>query len=1858
MTALVRSTLVLFTFGLLISGCQESSSEFSEPNDFTPYISGFTSGVINSDSRIMIRLTEAVTPQPELEQPIKESLFTFEPTIDGQAIWLDDQTVSFSPAEKLPSGTAYSCEFHLNKIVEVPSEYESFKFGFRTITQHLDVEVQEVQAYSNTDLEWQFIEGLVRTEDLANNQQLENVLEVKQDGKLLPVVWRHEANHMYHHFKIDSVQRTAETEKVVIQWKGAPIGSQDTGALTKEIAPLGEFNLVDIAVNQHPEQCLIIQFSDPLLPNQNLDGLITIEQIKDVNVLIEGNVIRVYPNKKLSGEQLVEIHSGIKNVIGHKLKKGTTSTVQFEATKPRVELLVNKSILPSSNGLSIPFKAVSLKAVDVKVIKVFEKNVHQFLQVNELYGSQQMRRVGRVIRKKTVYLNNDPKMDLRNWQTFQLDLTDLISPEKGAIYRIEVGFRKSHSIFECETDEDILQEEDWDSFEDAQDDVIHEYRYYDDYYWDDYWDYEYDWKERDNPCHDMYYRNQGLASINVLASDIGLIAKEGSNGSWNFFATNLLTAKPLPGTELSVFNYQNQLLAKVTCDDEGKAALKKMDGQAFLLVAAKNKERGYLKLNRGTALSMSKFDISGERIQNGLKGFIYGDRGVWRPGDTLFLGFQLEDVANTLPANHPVTLELRDPQGKLAHKITQNKGKDGVYVFEVATDSEAPTGYWRAKVSVGASYFGKRLRIETIKPNRLKVKMDFGKEHISVADSLLQGALQVNWLHGAPGRNLKARIGVTFHTVRTYFDKYPAYQFDDPIRRYVAEEKIIFDGHVNNEGKAPLNLALDFSRKPAGKLMAYFDSKVFEEGGEFSIDHFQMPYAPYSAFVGIALDEDKRHQRTLETDKNHRFDVVVVDPSGNPLARRKLNYKVYKMSWRWWWERNRDDLSNFVGGQGALPVDEGNLETDSKGQGSFNFKVNYPEWGRYFIRVEDPESGHATGQITYVDWPGWANISSRNTQDGAQMLIFNSDKDNYQVGESCTLTFPSSKGSKALLTIETGDEVLEAHWIDTQEGNTKFSFEIQEGMAPNVFANLTLLQPHSQTANDAPIRLYGVIPIDIEDPDTKLHPNIKMPAELAPEESFTVEVSEKNQRGMTYTIAIVDEGLLDLTRFQTPNPHSHFYAKEALGVITWDMFDQVMNAQNGPQGPLLSVGGDGENTQEGKNKANRFKPVVLHLGPFSVEAGESKKHTFTMPNYVGSVRTMVIARSGEAYGHADKTTPVKKPLMVLATLPRVVGPEEEVVLPVTVFAMDPKIKEVQVTVSHNQLFETISASTQSLKFNGTGDQILPFKLKVSDRNGIGKVEVLAKSGSESAHFDFEIDVRNPNPYSTKADLKILERMEEFSEIIDLIGMEGSNSMSLEISSIPPINLEERLSYLLGYPHGCVEQTASKAFPQIYLEDLAQLSEQQRMRAKINIREAIQRMKYFQQSNGGFSYWPGRRSCNDWGTSYVGHFLLEAEAKGYDLPQGMKANWINYQKEIARNWRRPRSSSGYRHSYEDLMQAYRLYTLALANSPDLASMNRLREQSRLSEPCKWKLAAAYVLAGQSEVAEDLIKGLSTHVTPYRSLTGHYGSNWRDMAIILETLTLMDRRDEAALVLRDVAEQLASGRWMSTQSTAYSLVAIAHFLGEQEKGPLECTVNWNGAEESLLTNLPIYLKELKANKVLGNKLEIKNTGKKLIYARWVNRGQPLHGKEESYANELDLDISYLSTSGEVIDVSRMPQGTDFIAKVTVHNKSPRGALHELALTQIFPSGWEIINQRLSGTPSVNFNSDQSDYQDIRDDRVMTYFNLNSAGKRVYYVRLNAAYLGKYYLPAIGVEAMYDASISAVEKGRWVEVVRTGE
>ncbi|MBA3986827.1 MAG: hypothetical protein H0X63_09725, partial [Flavobacteriales bacterium] len=903
----------------------------------------------------------------------------------------------------------------------------------------------------------------------------------------------------------------------------------------------------------------------------------------------------------------------------------------------------------------------------------------------------------------------------------------------------------------------------------------------------------------------------------------------------------------------------------------------------------------------------------------------------------------------------------------------------------------------------------------------------------------------------------------------TAFKNFPNYIFSDPVRTFEETEIQILKGKLNEDGNINILKNLELGKNSPGMLRANFLTKVFEGGGDFSIDVISKDLAPFSHFVGLQSPKPRAYGSYF-TDENTTFDVATVNEKGEVSGNRQLDVKVFRIEWRWWWSRGQDNLSSYENATVHRPVQEFKITTAANGRSSFNLNIPEEESGRYLIRIIDPKSGHATGRIAYF-YRNWGTRTGGNPES-AKMLLFSADKEKYNVGENAMISFPSGSEGRALISIENGTEVLETRWVETQKGETKTNIAITKEMAPNIYVNISLLQPHEQTANDLPIRLYGVIPLLVEDPSTILEPIVELPAVLKPEEKYTLKVSEKNKKAMTYTIAIVDEGLLDLTRFKTPEIHNAFYTREALGVRTFDMYDYVIGAYSGSVENIYAVGGGDEAAGAKNRKADRFKPVVHYLGPFTLKSGEKKSHTLTMPNYVGSIRAMVIAADNTkaAYGNTEKTVPVRKPLMVLASLPRKLSPGEKFTLPVTVFAMDSKVKNVTLQINTSTGLKAINGNQKSISFASTGEQIINFEYEVLPTTGMQTIDIKATGGGENTSYQIEIDVENPNPITQKVTDLTLNPNGEQQLSFSTYGVVGSNAAYLEFSTLPPMDFTKRMEYLIQYPHGCVEQTTSAAFPQLYLADIFDITLDRKQKIQKNVEAAIHKLNTYQSPDGGLSYWPGEREADAWSTNYVGHFMLEAKRKGFALPVTFLSNWLRFQQNAARQWRSNIASYN-----TELTQAYRLYSLALAGQAELAAMNRLRESKNLSNDAKWRLAAAYALAGQDRVAKELAQSANIDFQPQKYDYHTYGSPFRNRAMALETLVLINDPKQREVSV-SLAKDLSSSRWFSTQETSYALMALAKMVGKNGGKALEVSFIQNGKSNTIKTHQAIAQREI--------------------------------------------------------------------------------------------------------------------------------------------------------------------------------------
>ena len=1545
--------------------------------------------------------------------------------------------------------------------------------------------------------------------------------------------------------------------------------------------------------------------------NATRRGLVELEGARRSYVQVQDTLLRVFFEGR--GENLtLTLDRSLKSAEGETLGNPFVRTFARTEEFPAVEIPLKGNILPDKSKLILPFKAVNLSAVEVRVVKIYEKNVLMYLQDNELGEESSLRRSGRLVYRGDIPL--DASKNLHQWNTHSIDLSDLIKKEPGAIYRIRLSFRLDQSLYGGK--EPMRSLSGPAGTPTREDDKVWDTQ--SSYYWDNDYDWEnYSWEDSDNPEKPSFYMDSDrFPSVQLLASDIGLLAEYADGDKLWLAATDLLTAKPIPGMEMEVFDYQIQSMAKTKTDGKGLAEVT-LPRRPFAVVARHGGSLGYLKISSGAERSLSRFDVGGQVLQQGVKSYIYGERGVWRPGDTLHVTLLLSDKGKNLPEGHPATLELYTPEGQFHTRMVRS-GKDGFFSYSIPTKADDPTGYWNAYFKVGGNTFHKVLHVETVKPNRLKINTRYAS--LLNAGERITVRTAADWLSGGVAADMPVRAEMTLRKGSgSPFAGFEKYTFTDPSSNFSSAEYTLYNAKLSSSGESSVQVDLPAAEGAPGMLSAFIVTSVTEPGGDESFTTETLPYSPYSSYVGVRLPESKNDY--LDTDKDQTVSLAVVDATGKRVRGHKVEYAVFKVGWNWWWDNPGGDLDSYVNGNSVTKLAGGTVTSSADEDASFSMREEYPAWGRYLVLARDLSSGHVAGKFFSFDWPDSRGRGGRQDPESLTMLTFSVDKPSYEAGEKATVYIPAAPGGQALVSLENASGVIRREWVSTSDEDTPYSFAVTREMAPNFYVHVTLLQPYGSTVNDLPLRLYGVQRVKVENPESRLQPVISLPDVLHPEESFTVKVSEKSGKPMTYTLAIVDEGLLDLTAFKTPNPWEAMYKDEALGVKTWDLYDKVIGAFSGRFSPLAAIGGDEANVVAAR-KDNRFNPVVLFREPRTL-AKDADEIKLKLPQYVGSVRVMVVAGHEGAYGSAEATVPVQSPLMVVTTLPRVLGSGEEVAVPVNVFAMEDAVKQASVKISADGPVEITGGNTLTAHFPEKGDQLVRFGLKATG-DGVAHITVEASGAGHKASETIALTVRNPNPEI--ADVQRFTLQAGASRSLD--AGEGS---TLQLAGFPALDARRLYLSMRDYAYDCSEQLSSKGLTMLHLLPL--LSEEDAAEAKALIPDIIGKLYARQTADGGFTYWSSGKQADTWVSSMAGEFLSEASKAGFEVDKGVLKSWEGFQKKMSQAYRIAGNDA-----FSHLDECYRLYTLAATGNANLSAMNRLREAEGIGDRAKWMLASAYALSGKAKIAEGLVDEVSTEFPEYLPYNLTYGTSFRDRMVALEALSLTGRINAALPLAQDAVDRM---NWLSTQESAFAAIAFHRLYEKVGTSSIQASVNGSPmASTGSVATVPA-----------SGAISVKNNADGPLYGSLVTVSRPAAGTVvPARSNGLRLEVSYKDGNGKTVNPAQVAQGTRFSVTVKVFNAT-QGDVENLALSCRIPSGWEIQNDRLTGGGE----EDGYDHKDIRDDRVNWFFGLPAGRSKTFTVQLRGAYEGTFTLPAITCEAMYQPALNAATASGTAVVTR---
>ena len=1493
-------------------------------------------------------------------------------------------------------------------------------------------------------------------------------------------------------------------------------------------------------------------------------------------------------------------------------------SVESVSEKTPVKEAANKDIEPkiifSNDGIILPakdkkiaFRSINVKKVNLKIKKVYENNTTQFLQEFVFKGNGNIfdygvedtfDQVGDIVFEKDYDLDYEKNI----WKQNEIELGDFVDTK--GLFILELSFDEKGIDYEFPAGTDS-------------------------------------WKKY------SFMRNNGRIGKAVLLSHMGITAQKETEQTV-VCVMDILKNTPVKNAEVKLISVNNQVLQEGKTNSRGEIVFKNYHKMMYVL-AEKDGERSILKF-RDSQLSYDGFAVEGVFASKGIQAFIYTDRGIYRPGDEVHISFIARNNEISLPENHPVTINIYSPTGK---KFIENavitESKNGFYTYSFKTNLDSETGIWRAEAQMGSNKFIKDISVETVVPYKIKVETKVPEKLNINENKNFKMSIEADYLFGAPGKNLKYTSDIQIREESINFEKFRNYVFKSPTS-YAFNSREYAEGKLNEEGRGELEFDISKIIPKNLNLIGIITTRVMETNGRPVIKMDTISINKFDSYVGIKIPEDTY----IKSGDKLNLEVIAVDNKGeNLISGKNLTYRVYKNEYSWWWDY--DDYNSFMR---SIKTDKNTVLLCEKDFvfGDKPYLIDYaPEGnGEIFVEVEDKTTGQITGINLYAGT--WRDSTLNRKID---KLKIESEQKKYAVGDTAKIIFEGTKGAKALVTVEKKGVVSERKWIDAGEIKNIFEFPVTEDMFPNAYVNIRLFQDYNTLDNDRPLRLYGAVPIVVENESRKLNIKIDAPENIKPNEKFTVKVKNLSETKMDYTVAVVDEGILEITGFKTPDPYGYFYQKLGMQVFSYDNYSEIIGRTFGDVHQILKTGGDGfvnetamtKSAQRMKNMGiedvQRFKPVAFFKGVLTTDEKGEGEIEFAIPDYIGAVKVMVVGADGEKYGSAEKEIVVKAPVVMQSSLPRNLKYGDEFIVPVSVFALEEEVGEVKVTLDFMG-----DIQTQTVSFDEKGDKTVYFNVKTGEYIGNGKIKISAVSKIYNYEEETDININSNNPYIYINEIKNLEAGKEISFTQPENFIKGSAEGKITVSNTPILSVDHRIQELIRYPYGCVEQTVSAVFPQIYIDMLTHSNKFDREKIIGNVNAAVGKLSRLQMYDGSFPYWP-QGDTDIWATVYTGHFLTEAKVRGYYIPEDMYNRVVSYEKELVRN-----------NNISLETKVYALYVLALGDVPEISQMNLIYENyfDKLSTTGKWYLAAAYNLAGEEKLSKDTAEKLS--LVPDKMSEEYerysYGSELRDKAVILNAYYNIFGRPEENLY-KEVLTKLQSNQWLSTQSMGQALAALAHMKDSPTGKDIAGIIDIDGKQTEFTTENGIF-----EYTVPENVKDIKVISKDNGYINYYWEGVPVNYEGENISETVKLTRNYYDEKGNPInekDILSLSSGKSFWLEIKVlPADSVKEYIHvdNMALTQVLPSGWEIENIRAVNGQYPNWVEERIrdtyvDYEDIRDDRIMWFFDYNNynQGGQSFFVKINAVTKGKFDFPGTTAEAMYDNSCRAYLKGFRAEV-----
>ena len=1591
---------------------------------------------------------------------------------------------------------------------------------------------------------------------------------------------------------------------------GEPVNSQQ-----QEITI---FALASAYPDQHDgELAIALEFSRPLVGSQDFDRLLAVSDdkgaaVKGSWVLDDSGKILRFPSVEAARDYEVLVRADLLAADGNRLGKELKQKVHTGKLDPAVGFASQGSVLPARESRGLPVVSINVEEVDVEFLRVTEKSLPKFFSEYQRGGRR-------------------GAWDLDNDYGDSTPLAGLAEPVY--LNRFVLGGKPNARQVTYLPVQDI--------------------------------------KELQEPG--LYFAVMKRAgkfsgefeTAFFTVSDVGLHARAYKDKLFVHTAS-LHDGGGMGGVQLRVLDPQGETFLKGETDSNGNALLNYTLQAGHVLVASRGNDVSMLPFNQ-PALDLSEFSVAGREAAS-FDVFAWSGRDLYRPGETVRINALLRDndgkpLTSAAKQAQPIFLRLKQPDGKTFRETRLQPGAQGYFSFEQIIPVEAPTGRWQVEFRTDPAskdaVQGMSLRIEEFLPERMKLDLESAQQLLAPGQALKLQATGA-YLYGAPaaGNRFTAKLAVAVeqHPVESL----PGFFFGDPTLELPKEANDIIDTTLDAEGVLQQDIALPAEARPVSTIAAIVSGSLYETGGRTVNRTLKRVLWPAKTLVGIRpLFDDTEG---ADANANARFELLRVDATGQPQPGRGLKVTLVRELRDYHWNFDEDGGWDY-----DFTRRYENLETKVIDVGATAARVDYPvEWGAYRLDVFDPATGLTT---RYPFDAGWSwDDENRGLDARPDKVKIALDKTAYKAGDTLKVTVTPPHPGKGLLMVES-DRMLYVQAIDAKPGST---FEVpvtQDWERHDVYVTALVFRGGSAPSKVTPARAVGVAHVPMDRGARRVAVGLLAPKQMRPQQELgvTVSVPELAGKQAHVTVSAVDVGILNITRFPVPDAHAQFFAQRRLGVDAYDIYGRVIESFEGDSA-RIRFGGDMALAAlpQARRPTSRVQTVDLFAGPVRLDAKGNARVALKVPDFNGTLRVSALVYSDDRYGNSDRETLVRAPIVAEASLPRVLAPGDKSMLTLDVQNFTGKAGEFDVRIDGIGPL-SIAQARRRAKLGDGAKATLGFPITAGEGYTTAQVRVRVDGGNFKVDRNYDLPIRAGWPAVLRSRTQVLDPLSSvelgagFAEGL----MPGSVNVRMLVSALPPIPFASALKGALEYPYGCAEQTTSKGYAALLLDEatagmlgVAGITAKQR---RERMEGAFGRLASMQMSNGHFSMWGDDEYVNPSLTPYIVEFLLDAKEGGFAVPDALLQKSLTRLSEDLLSGGAQFYGQDRREHLKFAQQAYSGYVLARVNRAPLGTLRALYDNERgksLTALPLVHLGLALALQGDKTRGEKAVADGFALKTDRPMYLGDYGTALRDdalmIALVHERKLSKPLYDARVVSLGRELDARRNSGWMylSTQEQV-ALARLGKALMADQKQRVSGT--WSVGEDS---------ETIAATRIFGRSFDYATLARGV---RFVPEGQPPMYASLEVAGiprtapavdkrQIGIERSYYGTDGRPWKPGPLKEGEALIVRVGI---TPNVDIPDALFTDLLPAGLEIENFNLGDAKQwadvvvdgigITDRAGSADvkHEEYRDDRYVAALNLSRGSTAKVFYLVRAVTPGIYSVPPPLVEDMYRPDIRGVGK-----------